>query len=448
MMRRILTIWLVAIAASLGWFLQGDAGTGVVREQPLLAEGLPIDRLHEVEIEYRDGRTMRLERTGNRWKQTVPFAVGVDSYSVRQLATTAAALRGLQGLELSDSEDSRIESLGLGSPTARITWRWDAGARSLALGNRTLAGKAWIALDGDDHAWLVDSSLHARLFDIDPRLWRDGALFPDAGVETRSVGIEAGGQRLVLVREPEGWMMEEPVRTRADAASIEDWLARLSRARALGYLYDQPDDLVRFGLEPPVATIELRGRMDSDRTVMLLGDPLGVGSPDRYGMVVGSPSVLRISEDVQQALVPSAGMLVDPTGTSVIREDVARVEIRREGKGSDFVLERDFDAWKLTPEDMDSMPIPRMAVDGFLAQMTEARASEIAFTDYPAQLQEALVILYGFDGLPLDTIRIIREPNGGRWALENGDDVLRVFSVEFSPLINVAQFVNDAGPQR
>ena len=257
MMRRLLIIWLLAIAATIGWFLRDDAGTGVMQEQLLLADGLPIDRISEVEIEFRDGRKMTLEREGDRWKQTLPFQVGVDAYSTRQLATTAAALRGLKGLRLSDPDDPRIESLGLGSPTARITWRWDDGALALDLGDRTLAGKAWVALDGDDHAWLVDSALHARLFDIDPRLWRDGALFPDAGVETRSVGIEAAGQRLVLTREPGGWMMEQPVRTRADAASIEDWLARLSRARALGYLYDQPDDLARFGLEPPIAPIEL-----------------------------------------------------------------------------------------------------------------------------------------------------------------------------------------------
>ena len=445
MMKRLLVIWLIAIAVSLGWFLQGESSSTIEQERVLIADGLPIDRISEVEIEFRDGTAMFLQREGSRWRQILPFEVGVDPYSTRQLATTAAGLRGLKGIELADPQDPLVASLGLDTPTARITWRWDDGALSLDLGNRTLAGKAWVALDGADHAWLVDASLHARLFDIDPRLWRDGALFPDAGVETQSVGIEAGGQRLVLEKESEGWMMQQPVQTRADAASVEDWLARLSRARALGYLYDLPDDLVRFGLEPPIATIELRGRLESDQTTLLLGDPLGVGSADRYGMVSGSPSVLRISEETQRALVPSAGMLVDPTGTSVIREDIARVEVRRSEGEPDFTLERDFDTWTLTPEGMDSITVPRVAVDGFLGQLTEARASEVAFTDYPAELEQALVILYGFDGQPLDTIRIIQEPSNGRWALENGDDVLRVFSVEFSPLINVAQFVNGSG---
>ena len=445
MIQRLLAIWLIALAISLGWFLQRDSVSSVVEERVLLGDGLPIDRIDEVEVEFRDGRAMTLQREGTRWRQIFPFNVGVDAYSARQLATTAAALRGLKGISLSDPQDSRIASLGLETPTARITWRWNEGSLTLDLGNRALAGKAWVALDEADHAWLVDASLHSRLFDIDPRLWRDGALFPEAGVETRSVGIEAGGQRLVLNKESQGWFMEQPVRTRADAASIEDWLARLSRARALGYLYDQPDDIVRFGLEPPVATIEMRGRLESDRTIMLLGDPLGVGSADRYGMVVGSPSVLRISEDTQRLLVPSAGMLVDPTGTAVIREDVARVEVRRGPDENDFTLKRDFDAWTIAQDGMESVTVPRVVVDAFLAQLTEARASEIAFTDYPVDLEQALVILYGFDGQPLDTIRIIREPEGGRWALENGDDVLRIFSVEFSPLINVAQFVDPSG---
>ena len=87
-MRRLLVIWLLAIAAALGWFLRGDSGTAVVQEQLLLADGLPIDRISEVEIEYRDGRTMKLEREGDRWttarvKTTSPLTIHLDTYDVR-----------------------------------------------------------------------------------------------------------------------------------------------------------------------------------------------------------------------------------------------------------------------------------------------------------------------------------------------------------------------------
>jgi hypothetical protein len=38
--------------------------------------------------------------------------------------------------------------------------------------------------------------------------------------------------------------------------------------------------------------------------------------------------------------------------------------------------------------------------------------------------------MHGFDARPLDTVRVARDPETGRWALDNGDDVLRMFPAE------------------
>ena len=71
-----------------------------------------------------------------------------------------------------------------------------------------------------------------------------------------------------------------------------------------------------------------------------------------------------------------------------------------------------------------------------MKQLTESRAGEILLVPFPRELQHAIVILYGFDGSPIDTIRIATDPEGGNWALENGDDVLRVFDTDGSGSIN------------
>ena len=51
-----------------------------------------------------------------------------------------------------------------------------------------------------------------------------------------------------------------------------------------------------------------------------------------------------------------------------------------------------------------------------------------------------MVILYGFDGRPIDTVRIALDPKGGNWALENGDDVLRVFDASFDLPLAPSEF--------
>ena len=45
---------------------------------------------------------------------------------------------------------------------------------------------------------------------------------------------------------------------------------------------------------------------------------------------------------------------------------------------------------------------------------------------FPTKLAIANVVFHGFDGRPLDTVRIAREASAGRWAFENGDGVLRL----------------------
>ena len=65
-------------------------------------------------------------------------------------------------------------------------------------------------------------------------------------------------------------------------------------------------------------------------------------------------------------------------------------------------------------------------MDALLAILTETRAPDVVVQAFPAEMAVANVTFMGWDGRPIDTVRIAREPEGGRWALENGDGVLRI----------------------
>ena len=281
---------------------------------------------------------------------------------------------------------SKPHVLASTNPAVRVTWRWGDETRVLILGNRTLAGRGWARLEGEQVAWLVDSALHERLLDMDARLWRDRSLLPKAGVETRAIEIIVGDASVSLENGIDGWKLTRPVAARGDASAISEWLSEVSRASTQGYLFDRPRSLEPFGLEPPIAIVRLTGRDGSSQSV-LVGDPIGVGSAERYGMVEGSPTILRLDEQAQKSLVPSAVLFVDPTGTDEVRQDVGSLEIRPKG-GGDFTLTRDFDRWTLESSESGGLvEVPRQAVEGLLGQLTEARASEIEFLEYPSELE-------------------------------------------------------------
>ena len=146
-----------------------------------------------------------------------------------------------------------------------------------------------------------------------------------------------------------------------------------------------------------------------------VGDPIGVGAADRYGIVEGRPTLLRLAEGVQRALIPAAAGLVDATASGVDRADVGAIEIQR-ADGA-FRLVRDFEGWRAEMigedgEPTDVIDAPRGAVEQLLEQLTVARAGALEL-GYPRALEVAVVILFDYDDRPIDTVRIAREPNAG-----------------------------------
>ena len=70
--------------------------------------------------------------------------------------------------------------------------------------------------------------------------------------------------------------------------------------------------------------------------------------------------------------------------------------------------------------------VPVAVVAALIGQLTEARAVEMRLDPYPHELELATVTFLGFDRRPIDTVRVARNPDTGRWLLDNGDGVLRV----------------------
>ena len=185
-------------------------------------------------------------------------------------------------------------------------------------------------------------------------------------------------------------------------------------------------DASRFGLADPAATITVR-RDDGATETLIIGGPAGLVSRDRFAMIEGMPMVFRIDEATLRGLLPSVLGLIEPTGSGVRPADVKSIEITAM---EDFVrLERDLDQWTIEVVRGDDRVAGLASNDyvGALIQaLTSTRGTEVIVQEFPAQLAIATVVFHGFDGQPLDAVRIAREGPSGRWALENGDGVLRL----------------------
>ncbi|MFM7260191.1 MAG: DUF4340 domain-containing protein [bacterium] len=453
--------------------------SGPVRHM-LLADGaLDPDRVDRIEL-VREGRRSVFERTPggetSSWMQTEPVVHAADGWAVRQLITRlmkTESVRRVEGstvgsesaAENDEAGRKALADAGLLPPVATLVLREEgiggAAPREIVveLGRRSLAGRAFArvvstATSPSDAGRVatgydvIDGALHEFALERDVRDFRRRELFPDLG-DVGRVSFEAGGRRVVLVRAKSGYRLEAPVATRADRQQAEELLDALRRARSAGFIVDDPREPSVYGLEPPAARIEIESPPSGAkaslpetsvvRRAIRIGDAVSIGAQDRFGLVEGTSSVVRVPAAEIAAIVPRVERLIDAVASAVRPRDVARIEIVLGGGDSStptsprerIELVREVDGWSATrvPAGEAAAPIAGRvsteAIERLLSALGETRAGSVEIAAFPQELSVAEVVLRGFAGEALDTVRVARR-EGGQTILENGDGVLRI----------------------
>lgn len=419
-----------------------DASIGRTRHRLLGAGRLPIEKVHRITLQRGQQPAMIFERRGAQWWQLEPFEYPIDVFSIRQLITLAIDLEYVSVIEAGDTQTSgSFAALSLDPPAATIRYKWDDESLGFELGRRGIAGRAYLRVADDPRVFVVGQELHDRAVDMDPKEWRDRTIFREVSVEAARYDRRNGDQRMVLERDQRRWMMRQPAQTRADASAVEQLFQTLARVEVGGYMLDQPDDLSRFGLNNPAAEIAVTTERVVDPTSvlreprtqrLLIGSPIGLGSQDRFAMIEGLDTVVRLRAAALAELFVDPQLFADPTGTGVQPADIKRIRIMT--AGNELMLERDLERW-VAPR-AGRVEVSYNAVQTLLQQICQMPAPTVEFREYPIDLEIATVTLQGYDLKPLDTVRIAREPDDGRWALENGDNVLRIFPASMDiPLV-------------
>jgi hypothetical protein len=227
----------------------------------------------------------------------------------------------------------------------------------------------------------------------------------------------------------------------------------LARATAAGFLLDQPDDLARFGLAEPAGRIRIEGERILEQngevarepfeTELRIGARMGAASQDRFGLVPGRPTVIRVPQAAIEALFRPATALVSATGSGVQPADVKLVRIAT--NEHDFTLERELEEWAIV--DRPEANVVPQTVERLLDTLSSVQAGQVLLQEYPVDLEVAVVTLVGYDRLPMDTVRIVRDPSTGNWAFENGDNVLRIMSADLDLPLAPDAFTTQRSPR-
>lgn len=450
---RLIALAVVACAAFVVWVTLGRAApTEQEHARALLLQSseLPLDQVNKISFERAGSPALVFERTGARWVQTAPYTHPADPIALRQVLEAAAELEQTRTVEFERLDAATRASLGLQPPHAVLRMAWPGGERVLEFGKRTVAGRAWTHVQGRAQAASVDAALHQLTVDGDPRQWRAMTLFdPEVGDAERIVLQYGGGASWTLERHGARWRVTAPNGTRADSDAVRSYIEAVARAQADAFAADQPSDWAAFGLAPPAASVRIARAGGAPEGVIDIGAPVAQGAAERFLRVDGRPAALQVGAKALLTLLPPPAFFVDPRGTDVVPADVRRI-VYTPAPGTtlrEFSLDRVRDSWTVSEGGPTAPGAAANAesVRRLLTQLAETRAPEVSFSEIPAELRMGQFTLYGEQGAKLAVIRVAREATEGtgKWALDNEENVLRVFPQNYDIRLDAASYAGN-----
>ena len=466
--RSICILAVIALLAVVGWWSvrgRSDASADrTARASLFAADEIPLEQIDRIELTRSNEEPIVFVRAEMGWIQQSPFYHPADSASIREVIDVSAALQTTRAVDPASIDPEARAALGLTPPAATLKLTWPGGERSVELGRRTVAGRAWAHVIGRAEAASIDASLHAIAVDGDPRQWRSTRLYEPGPADVGGIELRYGlapSQRLWLTRAEGKWRIQSPVSTRADADAVRGYVEALARAQADAFDTDRPNDWSTFGLSAPERSVRLylpnaASALSSANTVGAIdvGVTAAEGAQERFGRIAERETVVQLGTKALAALFPPPAFFVDPRGSDVVQADVRAVtftafdptgvsDAAAAALGAApvpaFRLERTLDGWNITTPGADPRPASTERARKLLAQLCEARAPAVAFQRMPEALRIGEFTLFGAGGAQLARVRLAHEPDG-QWAIDSDDGVLRVFPKGFDLAIDAAAY--------
>jgi len=466
--RSICILAVVALLAVVGWWsVRGPSNASTdrtARASLFAADEIPLEQIDRIELTRSNEEPIVFVRAEMGWIQQSPFYHPADSASIREVIDVSAALQTTRAVDPASIDPEARAALGLTPPAATLKLAWPGGERSIELGRRTVAGRAWAHVVGRAEAASIDASLHTIAVDGDPRQWRSTRLYEPGPVDVGGIELRYGlapSQRLWLTRADGKWRIQSPVSTRADADAVRGYVEALARAQADAFVTDRPNDWSTFGLSAPERSVRLyvpnvASALSSANIIGAIdvGVTAAEGAQERFGRIAERETVVQLGTKALAALFPPPAFFVDPRGSDVVQADVRAVTFTAfdptgvsdaaatapgAAPAPAFRLERTLDGWNITTPGADLRPASTERARKLLAQLCEARAPAVAFQRMPEALRIGEFTLFGAGGAQLARVRLAHEPDG-QWAIDSDDGVLRVFPKGFDLAIDAAAY--------
>jgi hypothetical protein len=362
-----------------------------------------LGELRGFEIKTGSEPALVFEMRDKKWRMTAPLDWPADDASVNGDATRIKDLTYVQAYPKSDPDRPSNEQTSLENPL-KIVKLTDTDGKSYVVkigARQALSKKTYVQREGSDTIYLVDGDLAADMRKgLSEYRGKRVAEFNPAD----AVRVEVTGDRqYTLVKSDGRWMVEGPVKGRADAAKISGMLKALSGLSVQKFVDDAPKSLRPYGLETPRFRVAVTTETKTPKPAP--AQPTSAPAVPEFdvktqtiriamGGIVekeifarldddGKPAVFALAEDSVNQSVPVLDELREKKVTNVQTNRVQQITVN---SGGDSVrLTKADNQWQMTSPAGGETAVPAefAAVDDFLKALRDLTATGFEPTELP-----------------------------------------------------------------
>ncbi|MEX2672268.1 MAG: DUF4340 domain-containing protein [Phycisphaeraceae bacterium] len=370
------------------------------------------------------------------WRQVEPVAFPVDREAVLAVVEATRDLRQTLTVTV-DTDENALDELGLDQPRGRVELQGPAMEPiTLVLGRRTAAGRAFVAIGEPSlgsKVYVVGDTLHRAALERSDREMRSRSLAAVGFGSVQRAELKRQGEPAIeLVRQGGRWRIVEPIAGRANSDAVRGVTEALTTAVVEAFVQDHPENLSAFGLDQPLAVLEVeavervRGGEDATldeqrRTYKLsVGSPTDLAGSAYFAMLDDEPIVFRLGRAAVDRLAVAVDALRDRALTPTARADVREIQINRDGERL-HVVRDGAEGWSFGSSEL-GYALDAQAMDRLLDAIFKTEAASFAdasATDLPLLVTVEMSVVGRREP---ETLRLHGESDGSQVHVVRGDE--------------------------
>jgi hypothetical protein len=388
---------LAGLAAYL-YFVDRERPLGETEPKEKAFAAVPSDDIEEIEIKSVDGQTTKLRKADGKWSLVEPITAEPDAGEISSITSSLADVSIERVVEENPPDRKRF---GLEPPRIEVAFRakGQKDVHRLLIGDKTPTGGELYAAAADrKRVFLLNSGLD-ETFNKNTFALQDKRILKFERDKVEALDLTNGAATVMqFSKNGTEWKIAKPIAGRADFGAVEGIIERLGSAQMQSIVSPDDQDLKKYGLDKPTATIVV-----------------GTGS-SRASLALGkTENAVVFAKDASRPVIftvaPTIRTDVFKDLTALRRKDLFdaraftanRIELKRGGETLTFEKTKGKDE-KETWRNAAGTDVDDAKIQDLLGKVTGLRADSFEVAAHPSLKMPALTATVRYDEDKTETV--------------------------------------------